>query len=178
MAASSKPQNACARKPGPSLTQERLKSLLKYDPQTGVFLWLIRTSRRTFAGDVAGSINPKGYRVITIERRNYGAHRLAVLWMTGMLPTKEVDHENLHRSDNRWENLRVATRTQNRTNSRAMKNNSSGYKGVYPFRGRWRALITSNYKNIHLGLFNNPEDAHAAYCAAAQKYHGEFARTE
>ncbi len=90
----------------------------------------------------------------------------------------EVDHENTVRSDNRWDNLRAATRGQNRANCGAYKNNTSGLKGVsfYKRTGKWKAQIQASGKKTFLGYFLTKEAAHQAYAHAANEYFGEFAR--
>lgn len=90
------------------------------------------------------------------------------------------DHANRDTLDNRRSNLRIASRSQNMHNRRAGRNNTSGFKGVCFYRptGRWLAAIGINNYRHHLGFFDTPEQAHAAYCEAAAKYHGEFARTK
>src|SRR5690349_15052213 len=105
-----------ANKGKASLTQQYLKEILHYDPETGVFIWY--TSRgHCKAGNVAGSLN-LGYILIGICNFKYQAHRLAWLYMTGEWPTFEIDHKNGVSSDNRWENLREATRIINGQNRR------------------------------------------------------------
>lgn len=89
---------------------------------------------------------------------------------------EQVDHIDGNRLNNIRENLRLASNSQNGKNRRISKLNKSGYKGVYKVRDKWRVAIKVNYKLIHLGYFNTPEEAHKAYCEAAIKYHGEFAR--
>lgn len=93
---------------------------------------------------------------------------------------EQVDHINGNALDNRRENLRLAIGSQNNYNSRRYKNNTTGYKGVYfiKARRRWAAHIQVEGKNIYLGYFKTPEDAYVAYCEAAKKYFGEFARLE
>lgn len=89
-----------------------------------------------------------------------------------------VDHIDGNPLNNRRSNLRLAFQGQNRANSRISRNNKSGYKGVYWRKDMktWRAQIRKDKVIIHLGYFNTPEEAHQAYCEAAVKYHGEFAR--
>jgi hypothetical protein len=157
------------------LTQARLREVLDYDPETGIFRWRIQTSNRGRVGHIAGRISDQDYWLIGIDGALYRAHRLAWLYITGEWP-REVDHINGSRDDNRWCNLREATRSENNANSRRGRNNTSGYKGVWrAASGRWTACITVNYRQIHLGRFDAPEEAHAAYCAAADKHFGEFA---
>ncbi len=86
-----------------------------------------------------------------------------------------VDHINHDTLDNRRSNLRIVTPLQNMQNKRRHKTSRSGFKGVQPYGLRWKAIITVNYEQICLGVFDTPEGAHAAYCAAAIKYFGEYA---
>lgn len=158
------------------LTQERLKELLHYDPDTGVFTWL-QPGKRRLVGFTAGTVNSRGYLYISIGGKQYRAHRLAWLYMTGEVPENEIDHRNGIGTDNRFANLRKATRSQNKANSATYKSNSSGCKGVGfdKATGRWKARVQVNGKRISLGYFDSPESAYAAYCEAATKFHGEFA---
>jgi len=113
------------------LTQERLKHLLHYNPDTVVFTWLSKPSRRINSGSIAGRIKPKkGYVEIGISGRIYLAHRLAWLYIYGTWPKEQVDHINGIRNDNRIKNLRLATTSQNQWNKKMQKNNTSGIKGV------------------------------------------------
>ncbi|MFP5513408.1 MAG: HNH endonuclease signature motif containing protein [Alphaproteobacteria bacterium] len=161
----------------PELTQERLRELLDYDPKTGVFTWAISAAKRIKVGQVAGVINDQGYVVIKIDGRMHRAHRLAFLYMTGAFPVGEIDHEDRNRSNNRWGNLREATGTQNQGNTGIRSNNSSGHKGVSWSRknGKWLANICVNGRTKHLGLFEDVNDAAAAYARAAEEYFGDFA---
>lgn len=160
------------------LTQEYVKLVLNYDPETG-FLKKKKTRRTDWIGKKAGCIGSGGYRVVNIHNIHYSAHRLAWLWMTGDDP-EEIDHINGNRDDNRFCNLRAASLTENRRNSKMKSTNKSGYKGVCwgKQHNKWRSTITVNRRHIHLGLFNCPTAAHIAYCNAARKLHGEFARFE
>ena len=158
------------------LTQSRLKELLHYDPETGVFT---RATKRfgIRVGDIAGNIY-KGYVRIKVDNKLYRAHRLAFLYMLGTWPEDQVDHIDLCRANNIWANLREATHAQNQHNTQKPKRNKSGYKGVYfaKDRAKYRAEIRINKKSTRLGQFNTPEEAYEAYCAAAKIYHKEFAR--
>lgn len=159
-----------------SLTQKRLKELLRYDPETGE---LVRTKAVSNAkvGDVAGTPHD-GYIRVRVDGKLYLAHVLAHLYVTGMFPDNEVDHEDGCGSNNRWLNIRQATRIQNMSNRKKPQNNTSGFKGVHYHKRnkKWVAYITSAGKRHHLGCFGSPESAHAAYCAAGNEYHGQFAR--
>jgi hypothetical protein len=104
------------------------------------------------------------------------AHRLAWLYMTGVWPTKDIDHQDRNRQNNKWKNLREATFSQNKAN--ASKNyNKSGYKGAYSQHGKtFFSSIGVNGKRIYLGTFPTAKLAHQAYVKAAKHYFGEFAR--
>jgi hypothetical protein len=160
------------------VTRARLRALLHYDPQTGQFRWLKRMNARVHAGRFAGTLSRDGYRVIAINGRPYRAHRLAWLYVTGKWCSRMIDHRDGNPSNDRWENLRRATRSQNSANRRLHRNNTCGYKGVSRDGGRWRAAICKNGRRHHLGIFSTPQAAHAAYAKAARKLFGEFARTE
>lgn len=154
-------------------TRARLRDLLEYDPETGLFVWRVRTSNRVQVGDVAGAFRPDGYIGISIDRRITLAHRLAFLYMTGELPSADVDHINGSRTDNRWCNLRHATRMQNLQNTTKPRATKHGLMGVTfdRRRGKYIAQITTNYVYKQLGRFNTAEEAHASYLAAKRKLH-------
>jgi hypothetical protein len=167
-----------------TLTAARLRELLHYDPETGVFTWRVRrrsgVKGRVAPGDIAGSLQSKGRdRLrIGIDYKVYRAHRLAWLYMTGEWPSRLVDHKDLNGLNNRWDNLRLATHSQNTTNSRVRSDSISGLKGVsfHKIKNRYQARIKVDRKTIRLGYFNTAEEAHAAYCDAAEHHFGEFAR--
>lgn len=158
------------------LTQARLKELLLYDPITGLFTRKKKSGRFPAGSIIGGKDN--GYVVILVDGKVYGAHRLAWLYMTGVMPIRMIDHKNTVRSDNSWTNLREATNAQNLGNRPANRNNTSGYKGVTWNKQvrKWKAQITLNGKNTVLGGFEKPEDAHKAYLVAAKHHFGEFAK--
>lgn len=160
----------------PELTQARLKELLHYNPDEGVFTWRVRR-KGTRSDQVAGGKQSCGYVEIRIDGKRHLAHRLAFLYVTGAVPSGPVDHINHNRSDNRWGNLREATVSQNLGNARLSKRNKSGHKGVYWDKrdGRWLAHIGMNGRVKRLGRFTDINDAISAYTAAAQSHFGEFA---
>lgn len=154
----------------------RLREVLSYDPETGEFFWLVGI-KGVCAGDRAGGLSrSRGYWRIQLDGQRHTAHRLAWLYMTGEWPRDQIDHINGIRTDNRFANLREATNAQNGANSSKRENTTSKYKGVDRRGKRWRAQIRSGGKKYCLGMFDTPEEAYAAYCAAARKFHGEFAR--
>jgi Demerecviridae HNH endonuclease len=159
-----------------SLTAERLRDLLDYDPLTGVFSWRVTRSWLAVRGTPAGSKRRDGRTVIHTCGGSHLASRLAWLWMTGDWPAGFVDHKDTDPTNDRWDNLRMATNTQNNANTKTPRHNTTGLKGVSRSRSRYRASITVKDKSVHLGVFNTPIEAHAAYCRAAEALHGEFAR--
>jgi hypothetical protein len=163
------------------LTRARLRELLHYDPKTGQFHWRKRPGGGARRNLSAGHLLPQqARRRIGIDGRLYFAHQMAWLYMTGRWGRPIIDHRDGDATNNRWNNLRRATRSQNNANRRRPRHNTSGYKGVSIRRGsgKWRATIGRNGQIIHLGTFPTPQAAHAAYLAAARKLFGEFARAE
>lgn len=150
------------------LTAELLRSLLHYDPQTGVFT-------RIPSGRKVGTISVRGAVVINLLRRSFYAHRLAWLYVHGQWPVDEIDHISGDQTQNMIRNLREATRGQNAQNKRAAskKNKSSGMLGVTwaIHANKWKAQIAVNYKTYHLGYFTDPKEAHHAYVLAKRKLH-------
>lgn len=150
----------------PPITQERLKELVHYDPQTGLFT-SIKKRRGCKLGSILGTpIGRAEYLVIGLDYQLYYAHRLAWFYMTGEWPDPEVDHENGRRADNRWANLREATVVEQRQNR-------GGVLGAYQDkrRGTWHPSIRINGKRTNLGTFPTAEAAHAAYVEAKARLH-------
>lgn len=161
------------------ITQKRLREVLTYDPETGIFRWNPGFGRNGWPTDVAGSPDGHGYMRIGIDGEKYTASRLAFLWMTDIFPAEDCDHKDGDPANDAWSNLRPATTTQNMQNKRIQSNNSSGFKGIVEHRpGIWRARIKASGKQLHLGLFNCPVAAHLAYVVAANKHFGIFARAQ
>ena len=159
------------------VTQQELRELLHYDPETGHFTW-IKHRGRVAAGSRAGSIRGEGYEQIMLGGKAYQSHRLAWLWTTGEWPATQVDHRNGMRNDNRWENLRLASHAENQWNTGVRADNASGFKGVSRPRGRakWQAHINEGGRRKYLGSFDSPEEAAQVASAARQATRGEFAR--
>jgi len=162
------------------ITANRLREVLHYDEETGIFTWKVATANRTKVGSVAASRHSEGYLTVFVDGKSYKLHRLAWLYQTGNWPVADIDHINCVKDDNRFSNLRESTRAENSRNRMKRCNNKSGFKGVcWDTKSRkWRSRIMAKGEYFFLGYFHSPEEAHTAYCAAAEKLHGEFARPE
>lgn len=154
------------------ITQEQLKRVLSYDPETGVFTWLI-SAGTVKAGKVAGSANiDRGYRNIKLRGLMYRASRLAWFYMEGYWPEYTIDHINRIKDDNRWENLRHVTQRCNVRNSKTRNDNRCGITGLHFHKGKqkWVAGITISGKTISLGNFKSKTDAARARWNAEVKH--------
>lgn len=160
----------------PEISQEELKKVLEYTPNTGVFIWRKRLSTRIKLGDPAGNISPTGYLEIRIHTKLYGAHRLAWLYVHGSFPEADVDHINGVRHDNRISNLRPATRTENNHNLPIRVSNTSGHQGVSwdKDRKKWLAQLSHNKTRILFKRFESQSDAISAYENAKAACAGNF----
>ncbi len=148
----------------------------EYVPETGELLYKVRvTGPRTCIGDVAGSDGPKGYLHLRVLGKSRRVHRLIFLMHHGYFPDM-LDHIDGNPRNNRIENLRECTNSQNRANSKRQWNNTSGFVGVTRDGKKWRARFTLDGRRQSIGLFNTKEEAHAAYCQKASDLYGEFAR--
>ncbi|MCK4710643.1 MAG: HNH endonuclease, partial [Gammaproteobacteria bacterium] len=131
------------------LTQEKVKELLDYNPQTGEFLWL-KHYRVNRVGTIAGCVTARGYLCVDIDNKQYLLHRLAFLYMNGEFPPDHVDHINRDRSDNKWCNIKPSTHTENMQN----KGNNNQVIGVYKHNNGWRAKSRQvDGLRKHLGVF-------------------------
>ena len=157
------------------LSHQHLLSVLSYSKETGEFVWLI-DSGRARKGAVAGHIRKDGYVQIIIGKKLYRAHRLAWFYVTGSWPEGRLDHQDNCGSNNRWENLRPATHSQNMANRKLNANNVSGFKGVSRRGKRFRAYVQKDGRRFLLGMFDTAEAAGAAAAAKSIELHGEFAR--
>lgn len=163
--------------PRDALTAEQLREVLNYDPSTGFFTWKKMDRRHWLLGTIAGARHSGGYIRIYVRGREYYGHRLAWLFVHGDWPPEQIDHINGIRTDNRIDNLRPASATENLRNTKRRKNNTSGCKGVsqHSTSRRWRARIVVNRVENHLGFFDTKEEAIAAYKHAAAERFGPFA---
>ena len=165
-----------------AISHERLLQILRYDPETGEWTWLFRPDRparfnNRWAGRRASSVHTGDAVVIRADGKIYYANVLAWFYMTGSWPEHEVDHRDLDRSNNRWSNLRHATRSQNQGNVGPQSNNKLGIKGVFKKGRRFIAKIQCQGGQQTIGIFDCPYEAGAAYRKRAIALFGEFARS-
>jgi len=155
------------------LTQDQLKSVITYDSSTGLFF-----RQKNSVQCLAGTLSKSGYVQIGIFGKRYYAHRLAWLYEFGEMPDFDIDHKNGNKQDNRIENLRIATRSQNIMNVGIKSNNTSGIKGVswIKKRGKWQALVCINGLNHHLGLYEDIRKAERAVVTFRESMIGEFCK--
>lgn len=155
-----------------ALTAERLRELLHYNPDTGVFRWLVSTSNRKPVGSVAGYISGR-YAEIRIDGVLYKAHRLAWLYVHGAWPSDQLDHIDGVKIRNAINNLRECSNAENHQNHTVQRRSASGLLGAYRLKrsARWLASIKVNGTQHYLGVHDTPEAAHAAYLAAKAKLH-------
>lgn len=154
------------------LTQERLKELINYDCDSGIFTWIKKRAGINIEKQ-AGCIRKDGYRLIRIDNKLDYAHRIAWFYMTGNYPENLIDHINGNRDDNRFVNLRDVTSSVNLQNRKELnsKNTISGFAGVQKNHKKWQAIIWLNYKRILIGSFLTKEDAHQAYLDKKTEIH-------
>lgn len=159
------------------ITQEELKEMLRYDPETGFFWWnqQNRGQNRTM-NRPAGHTVVRDEKILKIRGKNVRLHRLAYLYMTGVDPEGSViDHIDGNRGNNKWSNLRLCSSEQNCQNRVVRKDSTTKLMGVSHDKNakgkKFRAVIMSRGKSIFLGQFATAEEAHAAYVAAKPLYH-------
>jgi hypothetical protein len=152
----------------------RLRELFHYDEDSGLLRWKVDDGKRRI-GEIAGTPSPRGYRGIRLFGTRTYVHRVIWALKTGEWPPQDIDHIDGNPANNRWANLRSASRQQNLANRGRRSDNQAGRKGVGKSLSRWRARIRTDGVEVHLGSFATREEAHAAYTKAARSLWGEFA---
>ena len=162
--------NFALLKPLPAV--ETLRAAFSYDPETGLIV------RRSTNSRAFNTKTKDGYLWGIWMHERYFAHRIAWAIHYGSAPSISIDHINGEKADNRIENLRLATTSQNNSNAGSRVGSSSPYLGVCwdAAHQKWRAQITKNGIRHYIGIFQNEEDAASAYDTVARELHGEFAR--
>jgi hypothetical protein len=157
------------------ITRQEAEKVLSYSPQTGVFTWVCRVGTRRAAGDVAGYLHSTGCITIGLNKKHIKAHRLAWLFVYDEWPAGDIDHINGNRTDNRIENLRIATKTQNAQNQRRGTRNKHGLLGIKQTPcGNWTSSIRVDGVLHHIGTFHTAQEAHTAYVKTKQRVHPFF----
>lgn len=154
------------------LTQAYLKEHFYYCEKTGNLIRIKYVPPHGKIGDIAGNISVVGYRQIKVCQKVYYAHRLVWLYNYGVWPAHTIDHINGDKLDNRLSNIRDVTLDINCQGFKQQRtDNTSGYTGVVYIKtnGKFRATLGKNNKNIFLGEYTNPVDAHNAYLEAKAK---------
>jgi hypothetical protein len=156
------------------ITKELVQHLFDY--RDGQLYWRVRPSTSVRIGAITGSVNSTGYRQTRINKKIYLNHRIIFLWHYGWLP-KNVDHKDKNPLNNKIDNLRAATESENSWNAKVRVDNTSGIKGVYKTKSenKWRVQVQVNNKRKNIGGFDDLELAELVAIMAREKYHGAFA---
>lgn len=159
-----------------ALTQARLKELLSYNPDTGVFTYAA-PRRRIVVGAVAGGVAFDGYRVLQLDGKKYRCARLAVLYMTGAWPVGEVDHIDCDKLNDRWANLRDVPHQDNAQNKqRRNAKSSTGVRGVYKNGSGYMAQARINGAQVYLGTYRTIDEAKAVADSARKANYSGFVK--
>lgn len=152
---------------------ERVRELFDYNPETGAVTRRVSQGGMN-SGDAAGFLTDRGHYRVSIDGKTYRLSHVIWLWVTGAAPKAEIDHRDTVGSNNRWLNLREATRSLNCANKKVQR---EGLKGAYRTKGgRFMAKVVKDQKAHYLGTFPSEIEAHNAYLAKAAELFGEFAR--
>jgi hypothetical protein len=163
------------------LTAARLREILNYNPDTGVFTWRVKPHKNASSvvvGGVAGNVDDQGYIRIYIGRFAHKAHRLAWMYVTGEPASSILDHINGDRTDNRFDNLRLATRSLNNQNRKYQSRSKRTSLGVFltkkgDFTARISVTICGRKLSIHLGTYATEKEAFDIYAGAKSLLHPE-----
>ena len=148
------------------MEQEYAKRLFKYE--NGNLYWRFTKSPKAVKGSIAGHVNPTtGYKQVRVDKKGYQLSRVVWIYHYGAIPEKmQIDHINRDKLDNRIENLRCVTPTQNEWNKPC--------SGVNFEKGKWRARFKHFGKSIHVGLFETKDEALAAYQKALSQVRPKY----
>lgn len=159
---------------------EYLRELFSYEPATGLLCWKVERGGTKIGGVAGAKRGESGYIQVSVDRKLYRAHLIIWKMMTGCEPLHHIDHENTVKNDNRWTNLREATKSQNQANQGPNCSNASGVKGVYWYKAYqcWTSQFTKDGVAYFIGYFDDIEEAKDAYQKKYREVYGEFARFE
>lgn len=157
------------------LIPDVLKHYLRYNPETGIITWIISPAKQIKIGQEAGSIKGE-YLVISFSGKSYLAHRVAWFLHYGKNPKQDIDHKNLIKSDNRLENLRLATPSQNNCN-KTKNRNKTGTKGIYFRNKKWLAKLTKDRTVVFNKAFTTKDEAKQMLNQQRARFHGSFAKS-
>lgn len=175
--------------PRPIPAAQFVRECFEYSPDTGELVWRRRPLHHfksprgewqwnaRYAGTVAGSTHSGGYVQVVVNKKKLFAHRIAWVFISGSWPTDEIDHINGDKSDNRKDNLRAATHSENGRNKKISSRNTSGAKGVHWFdrTQKWSAHLNIGGRQTTLGYFDTIAEAAESVRAAREIHHGAFA---
>jgi hypothetical protein len=151
-------------------TQEELKRVLDYNPDTGIFVWKLK-NRAHKSGVIAGNIHRFGYRRISVNKTECKAHRLAWLYVYGEWPTKHIDHINGIKDDNRICNLRDVSQRDNSLNKKIHREGK--LQGCTFHKNGWQVGINENGRQRYIGRYKTEQEAHARYLIEREKVEQE-----
>lgn len=156
-----------------------IRSLFKYDPASGILFWDVKRPK-VVLGAEAGSTSSTGYKRVTVDGRSYKVHRIIWAIQTGEWPSSDIDHIDGVRDNNKWSNLRLASKSQNGMNRKRTNSNTSGVKGVYwhSRASKWAAQVKLNRKVYYIGLFDSIDVAKEHVEKKRAELHCEFSRQE
>lgn len=160
------------------LTAKRIQEAFLYDPLTGIIRWR-KTAKYNREGQVAGCLHkPTGYWFVSLDDVKLKGHQIAWVCYHGVLPSFDIDHEDLDKANNRIKNLRPSNKSNNGANRPPQKNNTSGYKGVFWKKDSkfWLVQIRARNRLYYIGIYRDKEEAARAYDDAALRLFGEHAR--
>lgn len=162
------------------LTAEQVREKFLYDPDEGLLRYsqaTVRQCRIVPPGSIAGGVNKEGYRRVLVNGVHYRASRIIWLWMTGKWPVHKIDHKDCDTLNDKWDNLREASDSQQKQNNRRRKDNKTGYKCVIydKERDKYRWQVVVNGKRIKGQRFASVTEAYADYQARLPAWHGDFA---
>lgn len=154
------------------MTNDYIRKILDYDKETGIFKWKIYKPGGPKIGDRAGVISAEGYNCIKIDGKSYKAHRLAWLYVYGTFPKNLIDHIDRDRKNNKIDNLREVSYSENSQNQGFYRERRKMHIGVYLLKnGKYRSRITINKKTINLGCYDTEQEAIDSYMKAKNDYH-------